>query len=334
MADPLALAVLVATAGLGAWAVLRRRKRPAKSRPDWEKRLSVFGLQPVAERANADFATTEWAGVHEGRGLRLRLLERPGSRFVLFWLKVRMPARIPEGTAFRWDCAGVGLVTVREVEGGYRLACRGRNLHDLMGDVELGLPAFDHSGVFGVQAKAREGYLELGCAASPPSRTVEDVRDLYGLVAALEHITDAPWKAAAERFGLELRPHDRRGHRHIGGIARQLELPVEVFVREGRTVVEVVHDRDLGVVIRHIDLGRGVSTGHAVADMLLGCSGSEEVLAELLSDEERVGALLAVVHAHKGSELSSNRVSLRADRMLGEDLGDHIATALDLARRL
>lgn len=89
-----------------------------------------------------------------------------------------------------------------------------------------------------------------------------------------------------------------------------------------------------GVQVVHAELGAAEPTTNPLADMLLTCHGPREVLEELLSDEDRVAALLAVVHAHKGSELNAKQVVLRADRDLRGELGDAIGAALELARRL
>ena len=325
--------VLVAVGGLGAWTLLRKRRRPARGLDDWAERLAPFGLEQVDHRANADFASSDWGGVHEGRGLRLRLLERPGSRSVLFWLRIRFPGRLPPGLRLVWGPLGIERLSVKVVDGGYRLVCVGRNLHDLMGDVELGLPAFDHGGAFGLQASLREGNLEMGCAGSPPARVAADLDALFRLMTSLEAAADEPWRRAAEAHGLSLDEHDAEGHRRLGGEAHGMTC--RVALEEGRSVIRVAHGRDLGPIrVVHADLERGEPTGNPLVDMLLGCHGPPERLAELVSDEERVEAILAVVHGHKGSELGPTEVVLRADRDLRWELGDAIGQALDLARAL
>ena len=335
MPEPLAVSVLVAAGGLLTWLFVRNRRRPAVEVGAWAQRLDGLGLQLVASRSNADFCTTEWFGGVGARPLRLRILERPGSRFVLFWVRVALPGRLPEGLSVQWGRLGVGRVRVKEVEGGYRLVCTGTNPHQLMGDVELGLPAFDHGGAFGIQAQVREGLVELGSAGCPPGRVGEDVRELVGLVEKLSDAADAPWREAAERFGLLLLDHDAGGTRRIGGRARLVDLPVEAGLEMGQTVVRVRHGGAIrGIRVVHKDLDRGEPTGNPMVDMLVSCQGRAAAIAELLADEDRVAALLAVVHAYKGSELSSKEVVLRAHGELREGLGDAIAVALDLGRRL
>lgn len=314
---------------VGSSIVQWRRTQRIQDR-DFADPLGQIGLTETARRGNSDHRATDWRGQVQSRGVRVRLLERPGAQNVLVWIRSRMPATLPDGMALQKPFPGLGSLRCRAVRGGYRLQCMGRNARMLMGDVELGLPALEHEGTFSVHAQMRDGWLELGSASCPWDRVAELILDVTGLVGSLQDAADAHWFAAAEELGLQVQSHDPAGHRSLSGWLDG--VLVDASVQDGRTVVEVPLDEPMGPMsITHRDLGRAAPVGNPVVDLLVSCHGPPEAFAVLLADDALVEALLSVVHQRKGSELSGRGVVLREETLVRDELVASIRAAVALA---
>lgn len=322
--------VLAAFAVIVVSSVVLARRRKRIGERDFTPQLSAIGLKERAHRGTVEYRATDWNGQVLGRGVRVRILERPGSDKVLVWVRCRLPGRLYDGLELRDAVPGVSRLVCRPVAGGYRLQCQGVNARALMGDVELGLPAIEHKGTFSLHAQLRDHWLEIGTSACPTLRVAEVVQDIVALVNALQVASDAPWQVTADALGLQLQPHDKDGHRRLAGLVDGIH--VEAFIEDGRTVVDAMLDEPIGGLrVVHRELGNGEPIGNPVLDMLISAEGSRDAFAVLLADDHLVEALMAVVHARKGSELTGERVILREPDEVRGDLAASVRAAVAVA---
>ena len=310
--------------------VLQYRRQKRIGERDLSPQLTAIGLAQKARRGTVAYRATDWTGQVLGRGVRVRVLERPGADRLLVWVRARLPGTLYDGLTLLQAFPGARRLVCRPVREGYRFQVEGENARMLMGDVELGLPAIEHEGTFSVHAQLRDRWLEVGTAACPGHRVAEVVQDIVRLVEALEGAADAHWQDAAAELGLLVEAHDAAGNRRLVGLVEGIH--VEARIEDARTVVEAQLDEPLGGLrVVHRDLGAGEPVGNPVLDMLISAEGSRDAFAVLLADEALVEALLAVVHARKGSELLGDRVVLRESTEVREGLVDSIRAAAAVA---
>lgn len=150
---------------------------------------------------------------------------------------------------------------------------------------------------------------------------------LLATLRLAEELSEGGWDPAARRLGLEVRETGT-----LSGAIRG--VPVEVRLEGAHTVVWA-QALDHGVRAIHKDHGSGgVAIGDPVLDGLVALRGSRAVMRQALSDPETVGALLAVVHGHPGSEVLDDGVHLRHPGMVIDGLDELVLAAVDLAERL
>ena len=170
-------------------------------------------------------------------------------------------------------------------------------------------------------------YLDFGCE----------------LAQAIVRSWDAPWQRVADRWKLELRTH-ATGFRRMEGTVAGTPLQIrESTDRRGRvTVIRAQAPMPQGLVVAHLDQAEQAGwirqrrkLGNPVLDMLVAAKAHDWGAASaLLADEELTALLLAVVHAHPGSELRHGAVHLVLPGWAFGDLEGLVEKVLALAEAL